>query len=378
MNDLDPARQAQAQKYNELSRRLLFLELGLAAILLLALLFTGASAKLAQFLAFPLPWSAVLYLLILAAGYGVIFAPLAYYEDFVLPHRYGLSTQNLTGWLKDRAKAGALGLLLGLCAVVVIYWLMETLPALWWLAAGLLMFLISLLLNWLTPTFLIPLFLKLSPLENGELKDRLENLARAAKVKISNVLSMGLSSRGTTANAMLAGWGKSRRIILSDTLLETYSQDEIEACFAHELGHHLHHDVAKLIAIQAVIFLLAIYLADLALRAGVALFSFQGITDIAALPWLILVLAVFMLALQPLLNWYNRRAELLADKAALELTDNPQAFISLMTKLTDQNLQEAEPSRWVKLLFYDHPLYSERVGLAHHYETEKQSRETGS
>jgi STE24 endopeptidase len=371
----EPARQGKARKYNQLCRRLVFLELGVGVVLLLALLLTGASAKLAKFLALPLPWSAVLYLLILAASYGVILAPLSYYQDFVLPHRYSLSTQNLSGWLRDKTKAVVLELLLGLCIVIVIYWLMESFPALWWLAAGLIMILLSLLLNWLTPILFIPLFFKLRPLENSELKDRLGNLARRANVNISDALSLDLSSKATTANAMLAGWGKSRRVIISDTLLEGYSEDEIEVSLAHELGHYLHHDIAKLIAIQAVTFLLAFYLADLALKAGVVLFSFQGISDIAALPWLILILAVFMLVLQPLLNWYKRGVELVADETALELSNNPQAFVSLMTKLTDQNLQEAEPGRWAKFLFYDHPLYSERVELAHNYEAEKQSKE---
>lgn len=375
MKNPDPARQEQARKYNELCRCLLLLELGIGIALPLALLFTGASAELANFLAFPLPWSAALYLLILAASYGIILAPLSYYQDFVLPRRYSLSTQNFSGWLKDKAKAVALELLLGLCIVVVIYWLIETFPALWWLAAGLIMILLSLLLNWLTPTLFIPLFFKLKPLENVELKDRLTNLARRAKVNIGDVFSLDLSSKGTMANAMLAGWGKSRRVIISDTLLEGYSEDEIEVSFAHELGHYLHHDIPELMAIQAATFLLAFYLADLALRAGVALFSFQDISDIAALPWLILILAVFMMVLQPLLNWYKRRTELAADRTALELSDNPQAFVSLMTRLTDQNLQEAEPGRWAKILFYDHPLYRERVELAHNYEAAKQSRE---
>jgi STE24 endopeptidase len=166
---------------------------------------------------------------------------------------------------------------------------------------------------------------------------------------------------------MLTGWGKSRRIIISDTLLQGYSPDEIEVTLAHELGHYVHHDVAKLMTVQAVTFLLVLYLTNLALKAGVVLFSLQGISDLAALPWLILVLAVGILIFQPLLNWYHRRIEIAADKAALELSNNPQAFVNLMTKLTDQNLSEAEPSRWAKLLFYDHPPYSERIKLAHNY-----------
>ena len=365
---LDPERQDKAREYDWLSRRLLFLDLGTAFFFLLAVLFTGASAALAYWLSFPLPWAAALYLLILVVGYGVIMGPVSYYEDFVLPRRYGLSNQNLSGWLRDRARALALGLLLCLSLVTVIYWLMDLLPSLWWLATGLIVFLVSLLLTWLTPTVLVPLFFKLKPLEDGELKERLANLAKAAGIDIKRVLVMNLSSKSTTANALVAGWGGSRRIILSDTLLRGYSVDEIEVTLAHELGHHLHHDFAKLMSIHALALLLAFYCADLALRAGVALLSFQGMSDLAALPWLILILAMLILFLQPLLNWYNRRTELEADRAALELSNNPQAFVSLMTKLTDQNLQQAEPGHWAKLLFHDHPSYRERVILARDYE----------
>jgi len=363
----DTARQQKAREYNRLLRRGLFLELGIGLILLLVLLFTPASTTLASLLAIPSPWSAALYLLTLAAGYGVIATPLDYYYDFVLPHRYGLSKQDLVSWLRDKVKASGLQLLLGLCLVIIIYWLMAHLPELWWLAAALIMFLVSLILTWLTPTFLIPLFFKLKPLEEGGLKEKLVNLARKAGVDIRECLSMDLSSKATTANAMLSGWGKSRRIIFSDTLLHGYSWDEIEVTLAHELGHRLHHDIPKLIGIQAATFVLAFYLTNLALRAGVILFSLQGIIDIAGLPLLIFVPAMLILVLQPALNWYNRRIETAADGTALALSNNPRAFIALMTKLTDQNLTEAEPSQWVKLLFYDHPTYNETVKLAHNY-----------
>ncbi|MCK5182342.1 MAG: M48 family metalloprotease, partial [Dehalococcoidia bacterium] len=196
---------------------------------------------------------------------------------------------------------------------------------------------------------------------------KLVDLARRAGFDINECLTMDLSSKATTANAMLSGWGRSRRIIFSDTLLEGYSWDEIGVTLAHELGHRLHNDIPKLIGIQAAAFLLVFYLTNLALRGGVAVFSLQGVSDISGLPWLILVLAILILVLQPALNWYNRHIETAADETALVLSDNPQAFVSLMTKLTDQNLNEAEPNKWVKLLFYDHPTYNERIKLAHNY-----------
>ena len=363
----DPGRQQEARQYAKLERRGWFLELGLGLTLLIIFLVTPASTWLASRLAFPTPWSAALYLLIIAAAYRVVTAPLSYYYGFALPHRYGLSKQSLAGWLTDKVKSSALQLSLGLCLVVVLYWLMWRLPTLWWLAAAAVVALASVVLTWLTPILVVPMFFRLKPLPESTLKDRLANLARRAGVNIADCLTIDLSKKATTANAMVTGWGRSRRIIFSDTLLEQYSWDEIEVTLAHELAHRIHRDIPRVMGVQIVAFLLTFYLAHLALRAGAALFSFQGISDVAALPWLILVLVAVNLVLQPVLNWLSRRVEMAADRTALALTNNPRAFVTLMTKLTDQNLAEAEPSRWAKLLFYDHPTYNERVRLAHNF-----------
>lgn len=364
---LDAERQQQARQYSKLTRRLLFIELGIGIALLLVLLLSGASAKLAEFLVFPLPLSAALYFLILAFGLGIMMAPLGYYQDFVLPHRFGLSHQKLASWLADRTKALALGLLLSVCLIIAAYWLIEFLPSLWWLAAWVIVLLVSLVLTLLAPTILISLFFKSEPLPDGELKQRLACLAQRAGIDIKDIFTINLSSKSTTANAMLGGFGKTRRIILSDTMLKEYSPEEIEVALAHELGHHLHHDIARLFWVQAMAFLLAFYLANLALEGGVALFPYQAIGDIAGLPWLLMVLLALFLILRLPLNWYSRRIELAADKSALELSDNPEGFINLMTKLTDQNLSEAEPVHWERVLFRDHPSYNERVKLAHEY-----------
>jgi STE24 endopeptidase len=213
----DPARQQKAREYSRLLRRGSFIELGIGLLLLLALLFTPASTTLASLLFFPSPWSAAFYLLTLAAGSGVIIAPLNYHYGFLLPHRYGLSKQNLASWLRDKVKAAGLELLLGLCLVMIVYWLLGHLPSLWWLVAAVIMFLVTLILTWLTPTFLIPLFFKLKPPEEGGLKEKLVNLARKAGVDIAECLTMDLSSKATTANAMVSGWDKSR-LLSSATL----------------------------------------------------------------------------------------------------------------------------------------------------------------
>jgi len=364
---LDIDRQELAKKYARLMRWLSLVELAIVGAVLLVLVFGGVSARMSFFLSFPQPWASALYFVILAFGLGIIMIPLTYYQGFILPRRYGLSTQRLGAWLADRAKASALSVLLGLGIVIIVYWLLDRFSGVWWLWAGVLLLLLSLLLTRLTPTLLLPIFFKLEPLDNLELKQRLMNLAKRAHAKTVGVFTMDLSSKGTTANAMLAGLGKTRSIILSDTLLQQYTSGEIEVILAHELGHHLHRDIPKLIAVQAVMFLLAFYLADLVLRAGLMPLDFQGIADVAAFPLLLLFLGAFGLIVTPLNNAYSRYLETSADKAALELTADPQAFITAMTKLTDQNLAVANPSRWVELLFYDHPPYTKRVSLARHY-----------
>jgi len=364
---LDVKRQEMAKKCARLMRRLSFAELAVVSVLLLVLVFGGISVKLSHFLTFPQPWASALYFVILVVGLGIILMPLTYYQGFILPRRYGLSNQKLGAWLADRAKASVLGILLGLAVVIVLYWLLDRLPDTWWLWAGVLLLLLSVLLTWLTPTLLLPIFFKLEPLGDVEFKQRLMELAKRARTSVAGVFTMDLSSKGTTANAMLAGLGKTRSIILSDTLLQQYSPEEVEVILAHELGHHLHRDVTKFIAVQAVMVLLALYLAGLVLSAGLVPFGFQGIADAAAFPLLLLSLGAFGLLVTPLINAYSRYLETLADEAALKLTANPQAFVTAMTKLTDQNLTVANPSRWVELVFYDHPPYTKRVCLASRY-----------
>jgi STE24 endopeptidase len=364
---LNYKRQKLARKYAGLMRRLSLIDLAVVGVILLVLVFGGLSVKLSHFLTFPQPWASALYFTIMVIGLGIILMPLTYYQGFILPRRFGLSHQKFSAWLADRAKASALSFLLGLAVVIFVYWLLAYFPDFWWLWAAVFLLLLSLLLTRLTPTLLLPIFFKLEPLADVKLKRRLVNLARRARAPISRVFTMDLSSKGTTANAMLAGLGRTRSIILTDTLLQKYTYDEIEVVLAHELGHHLHKDIPKLIALQAAMILLGLYLSNLVLRASLIPFGFNGMADMAAFPLLFLSLAVFSSIIMPVTNAYSRYVEAAADKAALDLTTDPDAFISAMTRLTNQNLSVADPSRWSELLFYDHPPYTKRVNLAKRY-----------
>ncbi len=352
-------------------RRLLFLELALGAIFLLTVLLSGLSTGLRNLLDFPQSARVVLYFLILMISYGIISAPLSVYRGFVLPHRYGLSHQSWRSWLADEAKEVILGLALGTSLVVVIYLFLQAFPLTWWLMAFAFVTLVTVIMTRLAPVIILPLFFKLEPLAQPELRQRLLGLAERCQTKVKDVFQINLGSKTSTGNAMLMGWGSTRRIAISDTLLQRYAPEEIEVIMAHELGHQRHRDIAKTIVTQSALMLLGFYLISITLNWAVPILDFDGISDVAAFPLLALVLAAFAVALAPLANAYSRRLEVAADNYALATTGNAEAFATMLTKLTDQNLAEPKPSRLAELMFYDHPPYYKRVELARRYQNEE-------
>ena len=367
---LDELRQKKAREYARITRRLFFIDLALGAIFLLVLLFSGLSSGLRNSLDSPQSARVALYFLIVVVSYGIISAPLDFYRGFILPHRYGLSRQSLKSWLADEAKGGILALTLGTALVMVIYLFLETFPQTWWLLAFAFMVLVTVVLTNLAPVLILPLFFKTEPLADQELRKRLLSLAERSHIKIRNVFQIRLSSKTTAGNAMLMGWGNTRRIVIGDTMLQRYTPEEIEVVMAHELGHHRHGDIIRLMVAQSALMLLGFYLMNLMLDWAVPRLDMSGISDVAALPLLALVGAAFALVLMPLSNAYSRHLEESADRYSLAATANPDGFATMLTKLTDQNLSESEPSRWSELLFYDHPPYSKRLKLADRYRKE--------
>ena len=367
----DPARQEKARKYASARRRATLAELASAGIFLLVLVFSGLSVIFRELLISPSVPAAAIYFVGLMVVYGILSAPLSYYSSFVLPHRYGLSIQTFGGWLGDTAKAWILGLIAGTGIVAAAYWFLSSFPATWWLLTwGVVVALISILTS-LAPIIIFPIFVKMKPLDDDELRLELEQLAQQANTSVRGIYTMELGSKATSAYAALMGVGSTKRIALSDTLLQRYSSPEIEAVMAHELGHNSHNDIFRMFIIESAILLVGFYIIDLVFTTVVAPLGFDGISDVAALPLLILISSTLSLVAAPLTNAYSRHLEAGADDYALRLTKNPGAFINLIIKLTDQNLSEAEPSRWVELLTYDHPCYSKRIKHARHYSTKE-------
>ena len=372
---LDPARQMQARQYARLKRRLSLAELLIGGGLLAALVFGGLSDNLTGLFNLSTVPAAALYFIGLVVASELLTAPLSYYGGYVLPRRYGLSTQGLSGWLNDVFKAVTMTLLLGMALVAAAYWFITTWPDAWWLLTWGLGLVASALITVLAPLFLVPLFFTMKPLADIELKERLEKLAQRAGVAVGGIYVIEFSAKGTTANAALMGWGRTRRIVLSDTLITGYSPEEIEVIMAHEMGHQRHNDIYRLFVVRAAILLVTFFFTGLIFEAVAAPLGFGGISDVAALPLLALIFVGLNLLTAPLASGYSRRIEAAADSYALELTGDTRSFINAMTRLTDQNLVEAAPSRWVENLLYDHPSYASRVAYAGSLPARKADRE---
>jgi STE24 endopeptidase len=173
-----------------------------------------------------------------------------------------------------------------------------------------------------------------------------------------------VSAKTTRAIGGLAGIGRTRRIILSDTLINRYSPDEVESVIAHELAHHVNRDMARLAAAGAAGSLVGLLAVDRMLRASVGPLGLAGIHDVAGLPLIGLAVAAMSTLFGPFVNFLSRRREAKADEFAVRMTGNPEAFRSTMVKIHDQNLGVADPHPLMEFLFHDHPSGRRRVEAA--------------
>ena len=199
----------------------------------------------------------------------VLSAPLDYF-GFRLEHRYNLSNQKMRSWLWDELKGWLVGLVMGTVFVEVIYAIIRIAPQRWWMIAWAVFVGLFLLIVQLAPVVLFPIFYKFEPLNNDSLRERLTRLGERAGTRVRGVYEWKLSEKSKKANAALMGIGRTRRIILADTLLQNYSEDEIEAVLAHELGHHVRRHIVQGILMQVAITFFGFWLTNQVLRYALA------------------------------------------------------------------------------------------------------------
>jgi len=316
-------------------------------------------------------WTVMVTTILLLIVLQIVELPFAYYQGHLLEHRYGLSTQSTRHWLSDQAKGMLLGMVLAIVGTFVVYQTLREWPDHWWWLSALVFAVAMIGLAQLAPVVLLPIFYKFKPLDRPSLVERLMAMATRARTDVVGVFEWVLSSHTRKANAALAGLGRTRRILLSDTLLADYSEDEIEVILAHELAHHVHRDLWRGIAVQSLALLGGFYVAGLLLAALADPLGLRGISDPAGLPALMLIGGLWTFLLLPIVNALSRMQERAADRYALKTTRNVDAFVTAMKRLSQQNLAEEYPSKLVRWLFYSHPPIRERIEAAKAFSREE-------
>ena len=308
---------------------------------------------------------AVAYIVLASIALELLTLPIGYFSGHVLERRYGLTRRSVGGWTVDWLKGLAVQTVMLAVFVACLYALLAADPDYWWVWASLLFSVISVFMAAIAPIVLMPIFFKFEPLPDGDLKQRLERLSTRLNTFVQGAYIWKLGDRTVKANAALAGWGKTRRIIISDTLIESHDADEIEVIIAHELGHHVNGDIWRGIAVQVVIIFVSMWLIDQALGAWSDIFDLNGtLHDYANLPLLALITTCVGIIALPLINTYSRRRETAADDFAIATTDMRSEFISAMEKLGKQNLSNAEPHPLIETVLHSHPSISRRIARA--------------
>jgi STE24 endopeptidase len=282
---------------------------------------------------------------------------------YQLSRGYGLSTQGAWSWIADKLKALGLLIVLGGAMVQVTYLFIRVQPGWWWLMDGGVLLALTVMLANLAPVLIAPLFFKFTPLDDEVLVGRLLALVEKAGTRVRGVFTMHLSEKTTAANAALMGWGNTRRIVVGDTLVSNFTHDETEAVLAHELGHHVHHDIWRAVAWQSLAAVATLWLVDACFRPLQAAGWFGALNDAQNMPAIGLLFGFWSAAFTPFTNWASRVAERRADEYALQTATRPRAFVASMVRLANQNLAEVDPPRWVEVLLYDHPAIRRRIRL---------------
>jgi STE24 endopeptidase len=366
----------KSARYQRLRRRGALAATGAVATLLVVLILSGTAAALADLVArvagAGVPGIA-LYSALLVLLADLVQLPFVYYQGVTLEHRFALATHSRTAWWLDHARSLGVSLVLVGGAAIIVVLLMRWSPGGWWLAGGALFALLLVAMTGAAPVVLFPLFYRMTPLDRPALSSRLLALAQRANTAAMGVFEWRLGDRTRKANAALAGLGRTRRILLSDTLLAAHSDEEIEVILAHELAHHVHGDLWTALVVESLSVTTAFYVAHLALDGMAGRVANAGAGELAALPVLAVAVGAVSLLLMPLVLAISRAHERRADRYALEMTQNPAAFVSAIRRLASQNLADERPSPLVEMLFHSHPSTAERIEAARRWAALKQA-----
>jgi STE24 endopeptidase len=359
-------KQKIARRYRSDTRKIGIASLIATAVFLMILLQFDISKLFVQFIKLYMDSRIlliVIYFSALYVVYSLLAVPFAYLEGYRIEHKYGFSTQTGSAWFADWVKSFLVTFVLGVIVFGIIFLVIPAAPAWWWLWLALIMVGIGVVLANIFPIIILPLFYKTKPLDDDDLKKEIAELCNKADLKVRGIFSIDLSSKTTKANAAVAGLGNTKRILLGDTLLSKYEKNEILSALAHEVVHYREHHTWWLILWQSMITIGMFYLFYRIQPFIYNWFGFEQASEIAAFPLFVLVFSALSYLFRPVGSALSRFYERKADKGALLLTGDADAFIRLIAKLCNKQLSIAYPHPVVEWYKYSHPSPGRRIAF---------------
>jgi STE24 endopeptidase len=315
------------------------------------------------------PVAGVLYLGIIMFAYSLLTLPFEIYDTFVIEERFGFNKTTPRTFIMDHLKALGLSIILGVPLTLGIISLFEYAGEYAWVFCWILVTIISLVVEFIFPTWILPLFNKFIPIEEGELKTAIMNYANSVKFSIKNVFVMDGSKRSTKSNAFFTGFGNNKRIALFDTFINKHTIPEIVAVLAHEIGHYKKKHIPQgmiigILHTGAVLFLLSIFLRAQGLYDA---FFMQQQSIYAGFLFFGLLYTPIEMLLSIGMNMLSRKNEYEADKYAATTVKQPQVMIDALKKLSSHNLSNLTPHSFYTFMHYSHPALLQRIRAIQEY-----------
>lgn len=313
-----------------------------------------------------------LFFLLLAYAEEAVSVPFSLYSTFKIENRYGFNTMTPKLWISDFVKSQLISTIMISLWVFAALWLIQWSADYWWFWVWSFLFVYSIFMMYITPYVIEPLFNKFTPLEDETLKERIIGLTDKVGIHLSRILKVDASRRSRHTNAYFTGIGRTKRIVLYDTLLENMSHDEIIAVLAHEIGHWKKKHLLKMLAALEIFSLISLYLSYRLVQSDLLLKLFNIGTDTIFAKFVVLGFlgGIIALPLQPLANFFVRRHEREADRASYDLTDDAENMVSALVKLSKENLSNLHPHPLYVTLYYSHPPTLERIRYIRGFHTD--------
>jgi Zn-dependent protease with chaperone function len=372
---LEPRVTPEMLRHSRLEDALYFVNIAYGAGVLILLLSTRASSRmrdLAERVVRNKFLAGALYVVLLILALTLLQAPLTFYESYVVPHQFDLTSESLATWLGDQAKGLGVDVVISACVGALVLLAIRRVRR-WWIAAWLGSIPLILLGVLITPLVVDPLFNKFEPLRDPVLRRDLLAEAARAGIEHGRVYEVDKSKQTKTMNAYVTGIGPTARIVMWDTLLAKLDHDEVLAVMGHEMGHYVLLHLWKGIAFSIVVSFFVFWIGQALYERGLTRWGSRwGVReergDPAALPWLLVLSTLIAFAISPITSGFSRHVEHQADVFSLDLTHLNEPMASAFVKFAEDSKEDPRPPRLIEWWMYSHPSLGRRIDFVLGYQ----------